>query len=101
MTEKMALLFEDEATASKIRGEVHGVTVAHKLGRQVKGFQQDVWGREKQNIMVEGIYYKFRRNCALRAKLIETGDRDLVAIPPWTEYEGWGTLQRAEARHQR
>lgn len=72
-----ALLFKDENMANKILNENNPVK-CKKLGRCVKNFDEEIWQRNKLQIMFDGLYYKFLQNRDLCKKLIYTGNKILV-----------------------
>lgn len=65
-----------------------------KLGRQVKGFNQQRWDTEKVEIMMTANRAKFLQNPALMKKLLATGEALLVEASP---VDGiWGIKMDAE-----
>jgi len=60
---------------------------AKKKGRNVK--LRDDWDQIKEDVMYEGLYYKFTQNENLRRKLIETGDLFLKEGNYWHD-NIWG-----------
>ncbi len=60
---------------------------AKKLGREV--LLRDDWNLVKEEIMFEVCYEKFTQNPPLKAKLIATGDMELVEGNTWGDCE-WG-----------
>lgn len=92
MAEK-ARLFGDEATRATILAAADPRD--HKaLGRQVAGFAQDVWERERLPIVVRGNRAKFTQNPDMRAALLATGDKLLVEASPLDRI--WGVGLRAD-----
>lgn len=63
---------------------------AKKLGRKVRDFDQEVWGRERSAIVVAGNLAKFRQNPELGAYLLGTGERVLVEASPRDRIWGIG-----------
>ena len=61
-----------------------------KLGRKVKNFDQQIWDKEKYNIMKTGIKYKFSQNKFLKKKLLETKGKDLYEASPYDKIWGIG-----------
>lgn len=87
-----ARLFDDEANldrilAAKTPGE------AKKLGRQVRGFEADVWQAACFDIVVLGNFHKFSQHDALRRYLLETVNRILVEASPVDPIWGIGLAQ--------
>jgi ribA/ribD-fused uncharacterized protein len=76
-----ARLFDDTAILADIITATHP-RQAKELGRKVKNFDPAVWEKYCFSIVVEGNYYKFTQNAALRKFLLDTGDRVLVEASP-------------------
>lgn len=92
MAEK-ARLFGDEATRARILATAS--PREHKaLGRQVRGFVQDAWERERLAIVVRGNRAKFDQNPDMRRALLATGDKLLVEASPLDTI--WGVGLRAD-----
>ncbi|KAK5954028.1 hypothetical protein OHC33_004599 [Knufia fluminis] len=84
-----ALLMGDREVAGRIlKGENAHPSRAKALGREVKGFDGEVWGGEADRVVEEGNLRKFGQNGELREILLETGDRELVEASP--EDRIWG-----------
>ncbi|PZG03002.1 NADAR family protein [Micromonospora deserti] len=86
---RKAALFGDQAAAAKI------LTVAHPhaaktLGRQVTGFDQEVWEQHRYDIVVAGAVAKFGQHPMLRTYLFGTGERVLVEASPLDRVWGIG-----------
>ncbi len=88
MAEK-ARLFGDEAFARRII-ESASPADAKRLGRQVRGFEADVWSRHRFDIVVAGNIAKFSSTDPLKAFLLETGDKVLVEASPTDRIWGVG-----------
>ena len=84
-----AVLFGDTATAGRILVARHPGDVK-KLGREVRGFDETVWKRERFGIVVAGSVAKFGQRDDLREYLIGTGDRILVEASPLDRIWGIG-----------
>ncbi|MET9436827.1 NADAR family protein [Streptomyces sp. NPDC006551] len=63
---------------------------AKKVGRQVRGFDETVWERERFRIVVEGSVHKFASDEGLRGFLVGTGGRVLVEASPMDRVWGIG-----------
>lgn len=77
-----AILFNDNIAAEKIMqaktpGEIK------KLGREVRNFDQEIWDKNKLNIVVKANYYKFTQNTNLLNQLMATENKILVEASPW------------------
>lgn len=55
---------------------------AKQLGREVKGFNQDIWDKKCDAVVEEGSYQKFKQNDKLLQVLLGTGERQLVETSP-------------------
>jgi ribA/ribD-fused uncharacterized protein len=84
-----ARLFEDAETAEKIMAADH--PRQHKaLGRKVTPFDDKVWRRERENIVLAGNRAKFTQNEELRALLLATAGTTLVEASPYDRIWGIG-----------
>lgn len=73
---------------------------AKKIGRQVRDFTKDVWAAHRMDIVVAGNVAKFSQHEALKAFLLETGNRILVEAAPRDRIWGIGMGANNEnARH--
>lgn len=92
-----ALLFRDRATAAAILTSTTP-GAQKKLGRQVRGFDERVWDREKERIVEEGNWCKFvfpveeeeDGGAGLRERLVATRGRELVEVSWWVSFLGGG-----------
>jgi len=92
MAEK-ARIFADSATRAKILAS--DSPREHKaLGRQVRGFDQAVWERERLPIVIRGNLAKFAQDPERCRVLLATGDRLLVEASPLDKI--WGVGLRAD-----
>lgn len=92
-----ALLFGDVRVAREIlavEGVGSGAMARVKaLGREVEGFDDEVWKRDRENIVLEGNLHKFRANKELGEKLLATGDRIFVEASPGDRIWGIGYVE--------
>lgn len=88
-----AMLFNDEKTAEKIL-KAKTPREQKNLGREVRGFNQGTWDKNKLKIVEEGTYLKFSQNLDLKTKLLNTGSAVLVEASP--EDKIWGVGLRPE-----
>lgn len=75
---------------------------AKRLGREVAGFDSEIWAREREAIVVRGNLAKFRAG-TLRAYLRSTGDAVLVEASPEDALWGIGVDEndpRAQEPHR-
>lgn len=77
MMYKKAICFDDMEIAEKIL-KTQDVAEIKALGRQVSGYQDNIWGGLRQIIVYEGLSAKFSQNELLREQLKETGDAILA-----------------------
>lgn len=97
MAEK-ARLFSDAAVLAGILSAKHPKQ-AKAFGREVAGFDEEIWVRERWRIVVDGNVAKFGQNPALRDFLLGTGKRILVEASPPDRVWGIGLAaddERAE-----
>jgi ribA/ribD-fused uncharacterized protein len=93
-----AVLFGDAATAEKILLADH--PRQHKaLGRKVSPFDDKLWKRERENIVMAGSRAKFTQNAELRAALLATAGTTLVEASPYDKIWGIG-LAASDPRAQ-
>lgn len=83
MMYQKAILFKDLEVADKILQATE--PAEHKmLGREVKGFDKDVWCKNRERIVEDGNFFKFSHNEEgsedLKEMLLETGNRELVEV---------------------
>lgn len=84
-----ALLMGDEESAAKILKAVIPAR-AKALGRAISPWNQELWNREKYEIMKEVLTEKFRQNYRLGKLLVATGDVELVEASPADRIWGIG-----------
>ena len=88
MAEK-ARLFHDHEICDRILDAEHPGE-AKKLGRLVKGFQQEIWQDQRFEIVVRGNVAKFEQNQSLNDYLLSTSNRVLVEASPRDRIWGIG-----------
>ena len=71
------LLFGDEQSAKAILATEYP-DKQQSIGRQAKGYIDNVWAGSRQIISIHGLYAKFSQNELLRNKLLETNEAYLV-----------------------
>ncbi len=84
-----ALLFGDAETAVRIREAPHPAA-AKALGRQVRGFSEQIWAERRFDLVLTGNLAKFGQHPDLREFLLGTGDRVLVEASPRDRIRGIG-----------
>lgn len=86
MMVQKAKLFEDEEIAEKM-AKTNDPKSHKALGRKVRGFDKEVWDREKSGIVEKGSWLKFTASEELRGLLLGTGDKEIVEV---SEAGSWG-----------
>jgi ribA/ribD-fused uncharacterized protein len=86
---RKATLFGDGEMAGQILAAAHPHR-AKALGRQVRGFDQQLWEQRRFDIVVDGSVAKFSQNEPLREYVLGTGDRVLVEASPTDRVWGIG-----------
>ncbi len=89
MMAKKAELFNDIEAKAKILTAIDPGK-AKALGREVRGFDHEVWLKHRWEIVVQANTYKFQQNTLLRDYLISTQDRVLVEASPIDSIWGIG-----------
>jgi ribA/ribD-fused uncharacterized protein len=97
MAEK-ARLFGDDWAYNQIMIETDPAK-QKALGRQVKGFDKDKWEAIARDVVYKGNYAKFTQHPELRAKLMATGDQEIVEASPEDRIWGIG-LRSSDPRAQ-
>lgn len=67
---------------------------AKALGREVKGFDQDIWEQHRMDIVIRANIAKFSQNEELGKFLISTGNRVLVEASPVDKIWGVGLSEQ-------
>ena len=89
MMHAKAMLFGDSEVAEQILA-TNSPRKQKSLGRKVRGFDQDIWERERENIVRVANRAKFTQNPGLKKKLMATGDTELVEASPVDRIWGVG-----------
>jgi len=88
-----ARLFDDNEVAAEILAASH--PRQHKaLGRKVKRFDEHLWRREREAIVLAGNRAKFTQNPDLRGLLLATAGTILVEASPYDKIWGIGLAAR-------
>ena len=80
MAGKARLFGDDEALARILAAK--SPAEAKKLGREIQGFEPEVWEAEKMEIVKAGNLHKFGQHRELAKFLLSTNDRVLVEASP-------------------
>ena len=97
MMYRKALCFQDVETAYKILG-TDDVAKIKKLGREVRGYNENVWNGVRQIIVYEGLKAKFSQNEELKEKLSGTEDAVLAECAVKDQIWGIGLSMKDENR---
>lgn len=89
MMAQKALLFEDVVTYDMIMNS-KSPAKQKALGRKVQSYNEDVWVKNRYNIVLEGNRAKFNQNPKLRDKLLQTGSLTLCEANPRDRIWGVG-----------
>ncbi|MDU6428474.1 MAG: NADAR family protein [Clostridium perfringens] len=88
MAEK-ARLFKDYEILEEILS-VENQKEIKGLGRKIKNFNEELWNREKYEIVKSGNLAKFSQNENLKEFLLSTGDKIIVEASPYDSIWGIG-----------
>ena len=91
-----ARLFDDAEAERRVLAAGHP-SQAKQAGRLVRGFDEEIWERERFGIVLEGSVHKFAAHGDLREFLVNTGDRVLVEASPVDRVWGIGLTADDEA----
>ncbi|ALM48506.1 hypothetical protein AMR72_06075 [Flavobacterium psychrophilum] len=98
MMAQKALLFNDTESFKKIV-ESNKPGEAKDLGREVKGFEAELWESRRFDIVVAGNIHKFNQNRELGTFLLNTKDRILVETSPVDTIWGVGLTADSDSIH--
>lgn len=84
-----AMFFKDTVTAQKILKETRPKK-QKELGREVTGFDKQLWDAQCVKYMTIACTLKFSQNPLLRQQLLATGDRVIVEASPSDDLWGIG-----------
>jgi len=85
---KKAKFFGDDLAAAKIVSLGTHPKDAKDLGRKIRWYDEERWGKVREEMMYEAIYEKFSQYPDLKKKLLDTGNRILVEGTPFDPI--WG-----------
>lgn len=89
MMAQKALLFGDNEVYKEIMNARHPKQFK-ALGRKISGFNEDIWNRNKSDIVIKGNLAKFSQNPQLKDFLLCTNSRILVEASPYDKIWGIG-----------
>lgn len=81
MAEK-ARLFGNQENLEKILKAISPEEVK-SLGRKVKDFDEEIWEKNRDSIVKNGNYLKFKQNTELKEYILSTGMSILVEASPY------------------
>lgn len=93
MMMKKAALFDDTETFRKIAA-AKTPREQKALGRQVKGFNPEIWDEASWDIVFTGNFFKFTQNKNMYVALMTTGDKLLVEASPTDRIWGIGYSEK-------
>lgn len=88
MAEKARLFGDNDRLAEILATRSPGK--AKQIGREVRGFNQQIWEEKRSEIVVEGNFHKFNQHLQLKAFLLNTKKRVLVEASPADKIWGIG-----------
>lgn len=88
MVQKARLFGDDSVAEAMLNSSDPGKVKA--LGRQVKGFNDELWNKHRFDIVVNGNLAKFSQHEPLKAFLLQTKKRVLVEASPYDRIWGVG-----------
>ena len=95
-----ARVFGDQDTLHKIL-QTANPREQKALGRQVQGFDPEVWNRVARNLVIRGNVAKFGQSIDLRLYLLNTGDKELVEASQTDCFWGIGLGLDSPLRYDR
>lgn len=97
MMYQKAILFNDKEIASKILSTDNFAEIK-ALGRRVKGFNEEIWNKNKELIITKGLLGKFSQNPSLKEQLLATGNAILAECAVRDKIWGIGLSMTDEDR---
>ncbi len=88
MAEKAKLFHDSEMYTAILRAD--SPQECKNLGKQVSGYDEEVWAPERYRILLTGLRQKFIQNTTLKAELIGTGTAILAEASPYDKIFGVG-----------
>ena len=100
MMYRNAQCFQDKKIADKIL-QTEDVAQIKKLGRDVKGYDENFWNGIRQIVVYKGLLAKFSQNKDLKEKLIGTDNAILAECAVKDQIWGIGLSMKDENRFNR
>jgi ribA/ribD-fused uncharacterized protein len=99
MMAQKALLFIDEFPREnqRILDRIMNSTspkAIKRMGREIRGFKEKIWKKNRYEIVVKGNLLKFSQNESMKKKLLATGTKNLVEASPMDPIWGIGYTER-------
>jgi ribA/ribD-fused uncharacterized protein len=98
-----ALLFSDFEIARKVLDVTStgkkAMSSVKALGRKVKNFDDAVWKKRREQIVLNGNVLKFTQNEQLKEKLLATGEKMIVEASPRDRIWGIGYGEKNALEH--
>ena len=101
MVLKKAELFGDADASSAVMALTSDPAACKKIGRAVRGFNEQRWAAVARDIVEDGAYLKFSQNPPLARFLVSTAARMLVEASPYDRIWGIGFSERDAMRRPR
>lgn len=89
MMYQKAMLFNNFEIAEKIM-ECEDPSKQKALGREIVGFDEDIWNKHKYQFVLKSNLAKFSQNQLLKEFLLSTGTKILVEASPYDKIWGIG-----------
>ena len=86
---KKALMFGDFESAKKVMN-TKNPKEQKQIGRNVKGFKDDIWIKYCRKIVYDANMAKFQQNPEMKKELMATGDTELCEASPYDKRWGIG-----------
>ncbi|MGN0650661.1 MAG: NADAR family protein [Oscillospiraceae bacterium] len=88
MAHKAMLFGDDEVLDEILRAD--NPALYKKLGRKIRGFDEEIWKKHRTEIVIEGNMAKFSQNEHLKQFLLESSPKVLVEASPYDSIWGIG-----------
>ena len=95
-----ALLMDDQKTAKLVLGSRTPLE-AKRLGRQVKPWDEELWCRERGNVMLKGLTLKANQHSEVKRLLLGTNGQILAEASPYDKVWGIGLDEKNPKASQR
>ncbi len=95
MAHKAKLFGDNDACQRILKADKPGEV--KEIGRQIIGFNDDLWIAKRFEIVKAGNIHKFNQNAALKDFLLSTGDRVIVEASPVDNIWGIGLAEDSKA----